>query len=188
MISPIILKRAAAALAEHIPISLLCSISKFWRELVSIKSIIDFLLKTTISDSQYGFVKNLSTLHQLLLHSEFLFDAYQSRQQVDTIYLDIKKAFDMVPHSKLLSKLWKIGISGKLVALLWSLSLSLHKKKILKRNLADVGLNQWMHWLTKHTNKECHSQWYVLHNMATLFNIHPYISSSKLVLTGICHC
>ena len=31
-----------------------------------------------------------------------------------------------------------------------------------------------MHWLTKYTNKEC----YTLHNMATLFNNHPYISSS----------
>ena len=31
-----------------------------------------------------------------------------------------------------------------------------------------------MHWLTKYTNKEC----YTFHNMATLFNNHPYISSS----------
>ena len=30
-------------------------------------------------------------------------------------------------------------------------------KIFLKRNLADVGMNQWMLWLTKYTNKECHT-------------------------------
>ena len=47
-----------------------------------------------------------------------------------------------------------------------------------------------MHWMTKHTNKECHTVIlvYALHNiMATLFNNHPYISSNKLNLvpTGV---
>ena len=44
-----------------------------------------------------------------------------------------------------------------------------------------------MHWLIKHTNNkqgicyamECiHSDMHALHNPATLFNNHPYISSS----------
>ena len=47
--------------------------------------------------------------------------------------------------------------------------------EISKRNLADVGMVQWMHQLTKYTNKVC----YTLHNIATLFNNHLYISSSK---------
>ena len=53
-------------------------------------------------------------------------------------------------------------------------------KRFLKRNLADVGMAQWIHWLTKYTNKKCHActQWYALHNMATLFNNYSYISSS----------
>ena len=40
------------------------------------------------------------------------------------------------------------------------------------------------HWLTKYTNKKCHAQWYAQwyapHNVATLFNNHPYISSSGM--------
>ena len=31
------------------------------------------------------------------------------------------------------------------------------RKRFLKRNLADAGMAQWMHWLTKYTNKECHT-------------------------------
>ena len=30
-------------------------------------------------------------------------------------------------------------------------------KDFLKENLADVGMAQGMHWLTKYTNKECHT-------------------------------
>ena len=30
-------------------------------------------------------------------------------------------------------------------------------KRFLKRNLADVGMAQWMRWLTNHTNKKCHA-------------------------------
>jgi hypothetical protein len=37
-----------------------------------------------------------------------------SGEPVDVIYLDFQKAFDNVPHERLLSKLKAIGINGKL--------------------------------------------------------------------------
>ncbi len=40
--------------------------------------------------------------------------AFENNSQVDTIYLDFKKAFDRVPHLELLNKLNHIGISGTL--------------------------------------------------------------------------
>ena len=72
----------------------------------------DFNVTSFISDSQFCFVRNRSTLLHLLLYSEFLHNAYDNRQQVDSIYLDISKAFDTVSHAKLLSKLWNAGIIG----------------------------------------------------------------------------
>ena len=36
------------------------------------------------------------------------------KKPTDVIYLDFKKAFDMVPHNELLCKLWMLGITGPL--------------------------------------------------------------------------
>ena len=74
----------------------------------------DSVVTSSISDKQFGFVRNRSTLQQLLLYSDFLSNAYDDRQQMDSIYLDIRKAFDTVPHARLLSKIWTTGITGNL--------------------------------------------------------------------------
>ena len=43
-----------------------------------------------------------------------LVDTFEHRCSTDVLYLDIRKAFDSVPHQELLFKLWRIGITGKL--------------------------------------------------------------------------
>ena len=43
-----------------------------------------------------------------------LLEAFNDKNQVDLIILDFSKAFDMVPHQKLLHKLRNYGIDGKL--------------------------------------------------------------------------
>ena len=71
---------------------------------------IDFLTTNVISSSQFGFVKKRSTVQQLLTFLSFVFQSLDHKTQVDTIYLDIRKAFDTVPHSELLARLWSAGI------------------------------------------------------------------------------
>jgi len=49
---------------------------------------------------------------------------------VDTVYLDFEKAFDRVPHKRLLKKLESIGIDGNLLS--WSQSfLSNRKQRVI---------------------------------------------------------
>ena len=53
-----------------------------------------------LSDSQFGFRKNRSTILQLLTVMEDWTDALYNNLQVDTVNLDFKKAFDSVPHTR----------------------------------------------------------------------------------------
>ena len=52
----------------------------------------------------------------LVLHNFFklLMIALESGNSVDVVYLDLRKAFDCVPHRRLLSKLRSYGVAGNL--------------------------------------------------------------------------
>ena len=68
-----------------------------------------------LSDSQFGFRRNRSTVLQLLTVMEDWTEALDNNLQVDTVYLDFRKAFDSVPHKRLVKKLEKYGITGNLL-------------------------------------------------------------------------
>ena len=99
------------------PISLLSSISKLFEKLVFDK-LFDFLIESSISSSQFGFICNRSAVKQLLLHTKNIICALERNKQLDTIILDIRKAFDTVPHDLLLLNLWNVGVTGSLWRLL----------------------------------------------------------------------
>ena len=67
-----------------------------------------------IKQSQHGFRKGLrySCASNLLSFLESVTASVDSKQNVDTIYLDFAKAFDKVPHQRLLLKLRAHGIDG----------------------------------------------------------------------------
>ena len=108
-ITPVFKSGNKNSVKNYRPISLLCNTSKILEKIIYDK-IIGFVSKS-ISPAQFGALKGRSTIQQLLV---FLHYVANSKVQTDTIYLDIQKAFDSIPHSKLLSKLWSFGITGRL--------------------------------------------------------------------------
>ena len=54
------------------------------------------------TEAQHGFVKGRSCITQLLELMEELTEALDSNEDIDIIYLDFRKAFDRVPHKRLL--------------------------------------------------------------------------------------
>ena len=94
------------------PISLLCVMSKVFERIVYEK-IISFI-RPKLSPHQFGFLKNRSCLTQLLSYFSIIFDAVDCGKVCDVVYLDLRKAFDSVPHNELLLKLHAIGITGSL--------------------------------------------------------------------------
>ena len=61
-----------------------------------------------------GFLAGKSCVTQLLEFLEDVTSALDKGEDVDVIYLDLSKAFDRVPHKRLLRKLWGYGIRGNI--------------------------------------------------------------------------
>lgn len=85
-----------------------------------------------LSDQQFGFRPGRSCNSQLLSALDIWTNAINNGSDLDIILLDFSKAFDSVPHSRLLSKLANIGISGNTLA--WIRSFLMHRKQAVKIN------------------------------------------------------
>ena len=64
---------------------------------------------------QHGFRAEHSCESQLLLTTEDLVQNYEDKTQTDLIVLDFIKAFDVVPHKRLLHKHDHYGIRGPIL-------------------------------------------------------------------------
>lgn len=65
-----------------------------------------------LSSKQYGFIQGGSTVLQLSKVLDVWTEILDRRNDIDIIYMDFKKAFDTVPHKRLLAEIKSYGIAG----------------------------------------------------------------------------
>ena len=114
-VSPIFKKGSNYLASNYRPVSLtavLCRILESLIRKVIIKHIMD---NNLLTQYQYGFVSGRSTVLQLLHYMDYCADIVSKGGHVDAIYMDYAKAFDTVPHERLLLKLEAYGITGHLL-------------------------------------------------------------------------
>ena len=67
---------------------------------------------TVSAEWQHGFRSKRSCETQLLSLVQELHQNLESKEQVDMVVLDFSKAFDKVPHKRLMAKLQNYGVRG----------------------------------------------------------------------------
>jgi hypothetical protein len=94
------------------PIALVKSFSKILEKIVQINLVNHLEINKLLFTHQYGFLKNKSTEHNLLHVINHISESLNAGQYTIGVFLDLKKAFDVVDHDILLAKLSKYGIIG----------------------------------------------------------------------------
>ena len=98
--------------SNYRPISSLPYLSKIFERSI-VNQLNSFLTRhKIISNSQFGFQRNISTKDALISLTESIYDSLNDKKHHLSILIDIKKAFDTMNHKILLRKLEMYGIRG----------------------------------------------------------------------------
>ena len=111
-ISAIYKKWSRKVAGNYRPVSLTSIVCKCL-EICVRNHIVSHMKKNNLfSPQQFGFIRGRSTVLQLLNVMNLWTSALDRDETIDTIYLDFLKAFDTVPHRRLLGKIKSFGITG----------------------------------------------------------------------------
>lgn len=126
---PVHKKGSYEQLNNYRPISLL-SIFNRLLEKVMYKRLISYVEKLNIlSENQFGFRSNHSTVHALIMIVDKIQQAIEEGKYSCGVFLDLSKAFDTVNHTILIKKLEYYGIRG--VAKDWFSSYLTNRKQFV---------------------------------------------------------
>lgn len=147
-ITPIFKSGNRNIVSNYRPIAIQSHISKIFDSLVL--SSIQPSINSILMEEQHGFRPGRSTTTCNLVFSNYVYNSFQNRSQVDVIYTDFKKAFDSVNHNALIMVLKESGIGEPLLSWFRSyLSDRYHWVKVfgIKSNvfLASSGVPQGGH-------------------------------------------
>ena len=107
LITPLFKNGAHNDITNYRAISILPFLS-----LILEKIIFDFIypkIRHLIKREQHGFMKSRSTVSHMITYLDLVYSSRDNNIPALSIYFDVRKAFDTVPHHLLLSKLEKFG-------------------------------------------------------------------------------
>ncbi len=136
-----IYKKGNKNLAENYrPVSLTCICCKVMEHILCKHMLNHLDLHKILTTLQHGFRHGFSCETQLLVTLSDLMKRNNNKEQIDIIILDFSKAFDTVPHDKLLYKLRHYGIKGNIHN--W---IAAFLKQREQRVVVDGKNSKWIH-------------------------------------------
>ena len=122
------------------PISLTSVVVRVMERILKIKMLLHLKENRLINPSQHGFLPKKSTSTNLNAYLEYMTKKLDEGQAVDVLYLDFSKAFDKVPHKRLIQKLKAHNFSKSLIT--WITAwLNGRKQRVLVNGTYSEWLN-----------------------------------------------
>ena len=114
-VRPIFKKGSKSTPGNYRPVSLTSVVCKLFEGFIRNALYEHFVANHLLYEHQFGFCKGRSCVTQLLVTINEWMDKLDNNKPVDAAYLDFRKAFDTVPHKRLMSKLKGYGVEGRLL-------------------------------------------------------------------------
>ena len=115
IVTPLYKKESKLLPKNYRPVSLTSIVCKV-QESIIIDYIFEHIVKNNLVDkNQHGFTPKRSTVTNLLQAMNIWIDALAHGFPIDIIYFDFEKAFDRVPHKRLIKKLESFKITSEVI-------------------------------------------------------------------------
>ncbi len=132
---PIFKSGDRTVLANYRPVSLTSVVCKLMEHLITNYEIRqEWEQKEWLFQGQHGFRNDFSCDSQMVSLFQDIADEVDDSGRVDTVIVDFAKAFDVVPHDKLVHKLLQSGIDTRVVAWIVELLRDRNRKSELDKN------------------------------------------------------
>ena len=108
-------KGLKSEVGNYRPVSITSVLCKILESIIRDHMVMHMSSNNLFADEQHGFVPKRECMTNLLLAMEEWTEAIEFGYELDVIYTDFAKAFDSVPHKRLLVKLESIGIKSEVL-------------------------------------------------------------------------
>ncbi len=131
-VCPIHKKGSKHQASNYRPVSLTSVICKLMESVLRDEIITHMNVNNFFTKHQHGFLGGRSTVTQLLETLEEWTNLLEKHDSIDVLYCDFQKAFDSVPHQRLISKVQSYGIGGNLLEWIKSFLLGRNQRVVLE--------------------------------------------------------
>ena len=114
-ITPLYKKGSRTEVINYRPVSLTSIVCKLMESIIRDNIVTHFKINTLFTNRQFGFIKGRSTTLQLLQILDTWTEYLEQGGQFDVIYTDLEKAFDKIPHKRLIHKLHSYGLHADII-------------------------------------------------------------------------
>ncbi len=136
-VTPIHKKASRLEPQNYRPVSLTSVPCKLMERILRDEIMKHLVGNSSLAKEQHGFVPYKSCTSNLLETFDVITGYLSDKNPVDVVFLDFAKAFDKVPHERLLLKLKSYGIEGKLHAWIRSF-LTDRKQRVVMGNVTSM--------------------------------------------------